>query len=290
VIGVIVVRDGRPGAGAGDVAACTDELWLIGSGVGLVAAPPDARRVEFGAFAPGAWATWLANEIGDATVAFAASPDGRDLAGRVAERLGRELFAGCVEVRADRLIVPAYGGATTVLVRPNGAFVATVQVTSGHPFGGVERDDASSIALDAGGDCATLEILEPDVETVDLADAARIVAGGAGVASEDDFAVLADVGRGLGAAMGATRVITDRGWVPFRRQIGTTGTAVDPSLYVAFGISGAIQHTAGLGTPEHIISVNTDAACPMSQMADLAVVADATATIHALRELVGEGS
>ena len=75
--------------------------------------------------------------------------------------------------------------------------------------------------------------------------------------------------------MGATRVITDRGWIGHERQIGTTGVVVDPQLYIAFGISGAVQHTSGLGQPEHIISVNLDPHCPMMQLADLAIVSDA---------------
>ena len=86
----------------------------------------------------------------------------------------------------------------------------------------------------------------------------------------------------LGAATGATRVVTDRGWVGHDRQIGTTGVVVDPELYLAFGISGAVQHTAGLGDPDHIVSVNTDPHCPMMQMADLAVVSDANAVLDEL--------
>ena len=84
--------------------------------------------------------------------------------------------------------------------------------------------------------------------------------------------------------MGATRVITDRGWVGHERQIGTTGVVVDPSLYIAFGISGAVQHTSGLGQPDHIISVNTDPHCPMMQLADLAIVSDANEVVAALIE------
>ena len=87
--------------------------------------------------------------------------------------------------------------------------------------------------------------------------------------------------------MGATRVVTDRGWVGHERQIGTTGVVVDPRLYVAFGISGAVQHTSGLGQPDHIISVNTDAHCPMMQLADLAIVADANAVLDELAEPPG---
>ncbi|MGZ4703159.1 MAG: FAD-binding protein, partial [Ilumatobacteraceae bacterium] len=86
--------------------------------------------------------------------------------------------------------------------------------------------------------------------------------------------------------VGATRVITDRGWVGHDRQIGTTGVIVDPHLYIAFGISGAVQHTSGLGHPEHIISVNTDPYCPMMQLADLAVIGDANAVLDALLEQI----
>jgi len=85
-------------------------------------------------------------------------------------------------------------------------------------------------------------------------------------------------------------VVTDRGWVPHARQIGTTGVVVDPMLYLAFGISGAVQHTAGLGDPDHIISVNTDAHCPMMQLADVAIVADANETLDHLEALLGGGA
>ena len=85
-----------------------------------------------------------------------------------------------------------------------------------------------------------------------------------------------------GASVGATRVVTDRGWLGHERQIGTTGVVVEPRLYVAFGISGAVQHTSGLGDPTHVISVNTDPNCPMMQLADLAIVSDANAVLDEL--------
>ena len=88
------------------------------------------------------------------------------------------------------------------------------------------------------------------------------------------------------AQVGFARVITDRGWLDHSRQIGTTGVVVDPRLYLAFGISGAVQHTAGLGQPDHIVSVNVDRHCPMMELADLAVVADANATLEELEGLL----
>jgi electron transfer flavoprotein alpha subunit len=82
-------------------------------------------------------------------------------------------------------------------------------------------------------------------------------------------------------------VITDRGWVPHSRQIGTTGVVVAPRVYVAFGVSGAVQHTSGLGQPEVIVSVNTDPSCPMMQLADVPIVADANATLDELAQRLG---
>jgi electron transfer flavoprotein alpha subunit len=132
-----------------------------------------------------------------------------------------------------------------------------------------------------------LEILAPDAATMDLSEAPRIVGGGAGLRTPEAFESLSHLATALDASMGATRVISDRGWVGHERQIGTTGVIVTPVLYLAFGISGAVQHTSGLGTPEHIVSVNTDAHCPMMQLADLAVTADANATLDSLLALLG---
>ena len=117
-------------------------------------------------------------------------------------------------------------------------------------------------------------MLQPEPGVVDLAEARRIVGAGAGLvpAGADGAAVmrlLADVGAALGASAGATRVVTDAGWMSYDRQIGTTGVSVNPELYIAFGISGAAQHVGGLGAPEHVVSVNTDPSCPMTAMSDL---------------------
>jgi electron transfer flavoprotein alpha subunit len=129
--------------------------------------------------------------------------------------------------------------------------------------------------------------LPPDPATIDLAEAGRIVGGGAGLGGPEVFALLAAVGRRLGAALGATRVATDLGWAPVERQIGTTGVTVDPVLYLAFGISGAVQHVTGLGAPEHVVSVNHDPSCPMMALATLAVVSDAPAVVAELARLLG---
>ena len=131
-----------------------------------------------------------------------------------------------------------------------------------------------------------VEVLPPDVQTMDLTEARRIVGGGAGLESEERFEQLDRFAASIGGVMGATRVITDRSWVHHDRQIGTTGVVVDPVLYLSFGVSGAVQHTSGLGHPDHIVSVNTDPHCPMMAMSDLAIVADANETLDELLRLI----
>ncbi len=144
----------------------------------------------------------------------------------------------------------------------------------------------------AGGTpyAVVLEVLPPDAATVDLAEAPRIVAGGGGLDGPDRFVQLAEVARAVNASLGATRVVTDRGWVDHGRQIGTTGVAVDPRLYVALAISGAVQHVNGIGTPEHVIAVNTDPHCPMMALAHLAIVCDANALLDELTKRLGAGA
>jgi electron transfer flavoprotein alpha subunit len=242
-------------------------------------------------FAPGAWADALAPSLNDADpIVLPASPDGRDLAPRLAHALDRPLLAGAVRVERRRAVLVRRGGLVLETVVADGPFVATLQPG----VRGVERGDDGPVRLmtvtirheATTRDAEVVEVLPPDVTTMDLAEARRILAGGAGLDAAERFAQLERLAAALGASMGATRVITDRGWVGHERQIGTTGVVVDPELYVAFGISGAVQHTSGLGQPHHIVSVNTDPYCPMMQLADLAVVADANAVLDALTDRV----
>jgi len=146
-------------------------------------------------------------------------------------------------------------------------------------------------------DVEVVDVLEPDPATMDLGEARRVLGGGAGLVARDGgladvepaaaFALLADVSAALGGSAGATRVVTDAGWLGYDRQIGTTGITLDPELYIAFGVSGASQHTGGLGAPRHVVSVNTDPSCPMTAMADLGLVTDAGALLVELARRLG---
>ena len=218
-----------------------------------------------------------------------ASPDGRDLGPRLAAALDRPFLAGAVTVRADQVVMARDGGLAMHTVAAPAAFVATLQVgvrgVDAHHEPAVVTD--VELALAPVADPVLERVVEPDAATIDLAEAGRIVGGGAGLDGPERFEQLGRLGAAIGASVGATRVITDRGWVGHERQIGTTGVVVDPDLYLAFGISGAVQHTSGLGHPDHIVSVNTDAHCPMMQLADLAVVGDANEILTALVEVLG---
>ncbi|MCB9393498.1 MAG: electron transfer flavoprotein subunit alpha/FixB family protein [Acidimicrobiaceae bacterium] len=306
VLALIPVRDATLPAGALEAAAeCGDRSLLIGERVGeaLGHLVGEVHCCEAGRFRPGAWAEVLAHALADEpVVVLPASPDGRDLGPRLAAALDRPFFAGAVQVSTTTVVVPRDGGRSMHTMAAPASFVATLQVG----VRGVEPSDAvptvtpaafsvTDADVEPGGagagcpDARVVAVLAPDAATVDLAEAGRIVGGGAGLHDAAQFDQLAALGARLGASVGATRVITDRGWIGHERQIGTTGVVVDPDLYLAFGISGAVQHTSGLGHPDHVVSVNTDAHCPMMQLADLAVVADANEVLTELLALLETG-
>lgn len=298
LVAVVPVRDGIvPSGGAEAVAEAGGCVMVVGSGAHRAAESlvGIAARV-FVVDTPLTDASGLAAVVVEAldqmgpndSLVVPASPDGRDLAPHLAHRTGRPLFAGATEVGANRVRAARHGGLAIAEHAVHRPFVATLQPGQR----GVDADtsapdvvviDATTV-IETSAAVTSIEVLPPDVSTMDLAEAPRIVGGGAGLDSAERFTRLARVATALDASMGVTRVVTDRGWAPHERQIGTTGVVVDPTLYIAFGISGAVQHTSGLGQPAHIISVNTDAHCPMMQMADLALVSDANAVLDHLAE------
>lgn len=301
MIAVVVVREGQlPLGGDESVAECGGRAVLAGSGTreaaeSLTGIATTLTVLELGPFHPGAWAAALAPLLHDEpAVVMPGSPDGRDLAPRVAALLHRPLYAGAIAVSPHRVELARKHSTEIHHTHPGPEFVVTL--VPGVRGVAVDPAAAPPTITDRTPphqlrhpvrDAEVIEVLPPDPATIDLAEAPRILGGGAGLDDASRMQQLADIGGVMGASMGATRVITDRGWVPHQRQIGTTGVVVDPDLYVAFGVSGAVQHTTGLGAPRHIISVNTDGHCPMMQLADLAIVADANATLDHLAALLG---
>lgn len=225
-----------------------------------------------------------------------ASPDGRDLAPRLAAALRRPLLAGALEVLPYGADVLRWDGAALVELSVDGPFVATLEpgLRGAEPaLEPVQLTELSTTPAEAPTEPTTDDIRRITLRThtgaTDDADAlphARHVLGaGAGLGDRQTVDLLVEVGRALDFAVGGTRVVTDAGWLDHARQIGTTGVAVSPDIYVAFGVSGALHHTGGLGTPRRVISVNTDPYCPMTAMADLGIVADAADVLAALAAL-----
>lgn len=301
MLAVVVVRDGQLPAGAHETVAEAGGAVLIGgSGTGKAADGLDvASRVwllEVPSVAPAALAGTLAQALRHVDMAvLPASPDGRDLAPRLAVILGRPLLAGAVRCTPDEVEVTRLDDRLSVRVGVDGPVVVTLRPGRRGTLAPAQRKQVSALTPDTGEtslDAESVELLQPEPGVVDLAEARRIVGGGAGLvpAGADGAAMmrlLADVGAALGASAGATRVVTDAGWMSYDRQIGTTGVSVGPDLYIAFGISGAAQHVGGLGAPEHVVSVNTDPSCPMTAMSDLGIVADAPAVLGGLAERLG---
>jgi electron transfer flavoprotein alpha subunit len=301
VIAVVPVRAGEVARGGPEaVAQAGGRVILVGDDPG---AAVDAMRdvathvrvADEVGFAPDRWAAGLTPLVEhEDVVVLPASADGRDLAPRLAHRLGRPLLAGAVEVRAGGAVLARRGGLVMDEVTVDGPFVATLD-PGGAGTGALSPPSAAragppviepiSLAGD-GADPVPLAVLAADPATVDLSEATRVVAAGAGLGSAAMVAALGTVATALGASLGATRVVTDLGWAPVERQIGTTGVTVDPDLYVAVGISGAVQHVSGIGQPAHVVAVNTDPSCPMMALADLAVVTDGPAFVEALAAIL----
>ena len=301
VLSVVVVRDGQLPAGAHEtVAEAGGAVLIAGSGTGKAADGLDVASLvwllEVPSVTPAVLADTLAQALaGVDMIVLPASPDGRDLAPRLAVTLGRPLLAGAVRCAPDEVEVTRLDDRLSVRVGVDGPVVVTLRPGRRGTLEPAKSTQVSALSLAAAEtsrDAESVEVMQPEPGVVDLAEARRIVGGGAGLvpAGADGAAVmrlLADVGAALGASAGATRVVTDAGWMSYDRQIGTTGVSVDPELYIAFGISGAAQHVGGLGTPEHVISVNTDPSCPMTTMSDLGIVADAPAVLSELARQLG---
>lgn len=296
MIAVIPVRDGVAPAGA-DEAICeaSGQAIIIGSGTPTAAETLSSVAthlwlVETDIHAANVVAALENINRSHDSLILPATPDGRDLAPHLAHALGRPLYAGSISISDNKVSVSRNGGLSIVDFIPHQAFVATLQIGirgtenfSSNPT--ITPINIASVSRPTSS-VTSIAVLPPDASTMDLSEAPRIIGGGAGLENGDRFIQLQNVATALDASMGVTRVITDRGWADHERQIGTTGVVVDPDLYIAFGISGAVQHTSGLGQPEHIISVNTDAHCPMMQMADIAIVADANAVLEELAQLL----
>jgi electron transfer flavoprotein alpha subunit len=237
----------------------------------------------------------IAKEVGAETILFGQTMMGRDLAPRLAQRLGTAVAMDCngIEVKDGKLHVerPCYGGAARARYSFTGSpAIATIRVKALEPAE-AGSSSAEVVKQDAGIDAGKVRSKINDrrkekAEGVRLEDAKVVVSGGRGLGGPEGFQPLEQLAGVLGGAVGASRAVCDLGWYPVAAQVGLTGKVVTPDLYIAVGISGASQHMAGISSVKNIASVNKDADAPIFKSSRWAVVADAKEFMPAFIEEV----
>ncbi|WP_285732204.1 electron transfer flavoprotein subunit alpha/FixB family protein [Nocardiopsis sp. ATB16-24] len=223
--------------------------------------------------------TKLAQDKGAAAILVSATAENKEIAGRTAVKLGSGVLTDVVDVDADVVAEHSiFGGSVITHARVRtGVPVVAVRPNSipAEPSSGAAAEEAVSVEVsDAAKTAKVIErVHEEQGERPELTEAAVVVSGGRGVGS-DDFSVVENLADVLGGAVGASRAAVDSGWYPNQFQVGQTGKTVSPNLYVALGISGAIQHRAGMQTAKNIVAINKDPEAPIFELADFGVVGD----------------
>ncbi|MFI5291536.1 MAG: electron transfer flavoprotein subunit alpha/FixB family protein [Candidatus Limnocylindrales bacterium] len=303
ILALAELTDGQPTRLSLELATLASDLAVAAGGTAVAAgigpragnaAPTLARHVErvisveaaTEADAPAAiviaslLAALLEQQTAD-IVLLPASPDGKDVAGMLAARLDLPILVNAASVAwADgrpvvemsafggRLVTRStFTGATGIVVVRPGATAARERGSEG---------SVEVVDLEAAPDprVTAVERVVSAGAAVSIDDAPVVVAGGRGVAGPEGFAVIEDLADAFGGAVAGTRAVVDAGWLPYAQQVGQTGKIIKPALYVAVGISGAIQHKVGMQTSGTIVAINRDADAPIADFADLLIVGD----------------
>ena len=232
----------------------------------------------------------VAQQVQPAVILLGGTSNGRDLAPRLAARLNagvasdvdqlemtdgklrarRRVYSGKVFATIEFSSTPAI-----VTTRPN-AFPAEAS--------GGGAAEVVEIAVAADSKAKLIETKTPEAGEMSIAEADIIVSGGRGLKEASNFSLIRDLAHALGGAVGASRAVVDAGWIDHQHQVGQTGRVVSPNLYIACGISGAIQHLAGMSSSKHIVAINKDPEAPIFRVADLGVVGDLFQIVPALTE------
>ncbi|HDH87943.1 MAG: electron transfer flavoprotein subunit alpha/FixB family protein [Deltaproteobacteria bacterium] len=237
----------------------------------------------------------LAQSGEPAILLLGASVQGKDLSGRLAARLGVGMAQDCVDFSLENsnLVAkrPIYAGKAyaTVTFKDSIPQIATarpnvLELNEPDESKSAEVVDAEFSLDDSQLKTKVAEIIQAEGAKVDLTEAERIVSGGRGMKGPENYKILEELADLIDATVGASRSAVDSGWRPHSDQVGQTGKVVSPNLYIACGISGAIQHLAGMSTSKYIVAINKDPEAPIFQKADYGVVADLFDVVPALTE------
>ncbi len=272
------------------VESIAEELGGYGATRVLIMEDPKLEKYSTTAYAKIVSAVAQKEEVD--TVFISASALGKDLAPHVAVRLSAGLAADCtsLDVKEGEVIAtrPIFAGKALIDVKVNSAVKVFTLRPNVFTVGTADGQKASveriSVALSDGDFSARVLKVEVQSGRPDVTEAEIIVSGGRGLKGPENFRLIESLADALGAAVGASRAVVDAGWRPHDEQVGQTGKTVSPTLYVACGISGAVQHLAGMSSSKVIVAINKDKDAPIFQVADYGIVGDVFEILPALTE------
>jgi electron transfer flavoprotein alpha subunit len=261
----------------GTAAALKDQLAEYGAAKVYVAEGDD---IAGHSVAPRAAAlAAVAGQSAPAAILLSSSAENKEIAARLAVKLESGLIYDAVDLDGDTATQQIFGAAITVRSKvAKGTPIITVRPNSfaPEPSSAAAEEVAVSVELSDADKAARIvdTVVEEKGSRPQLADASVVVSGGRGIGKAENFDIIEKLADSLGAAVGASRAVVDAGWVDHQMQVGQTGVTVSPQLYVAVGISGAIQHRAGMQTSKTIVAINKDPEAPIFEIADFGVVGD----------------
>jgi len=249
-------------------------------------------------YSPSAFAKAVSNfakSMNASTILLSATSLGKDLAGRIAIQTDSTVFNDCIDIRTEGGKItasrPVFAGKSIVDIRTDSDKITlSLRPNVFKPHVGdndkieIHKVDVDSLGISDADFSSVVKEVVVSSEKLDVAEADRIVSGGRGLRGPENFKMIEELAAAIGGATGASRAVVDAGWRPHSEQVGQTGKTVSPSLYIACGISGAIQHLAGMSSAKCIVAINKDKDAPIFQIANYGIVGDVFEILPALTE------